>query len=172
MRRFYVTRDKWGWKYKTNDLCGWSHTDNSVIDHASLVNYLTQNGRYDKPDIVFTDGKGKPANLYEVTRHNGSILAVANGRDKIPLVRQHFLSDDEAADWFKINECSDVVKNEADSKATAQDRLKYYQDNATELTKEMYERLCSQKMSDEGIKSFLKKQAEIEGPGAEVLFSE
>lgn len=171
-RRFYVTRDKFGFKYKENSIYGWSHTDNSVTDHVSLVNYLTQNGRLNKPDIVFTNEKGQPANLYTVVRHNGSILAVCNGRDKIPLVRQHFLSDDEASEWFKEHEVSETTISEADSKATDQERLNHYQDNAALTTREMFDRLCSQKMSDEGIKAYLEKQAAIDGLSAEVLFKD
>ena len=168
-RRFFVTRDKYGFKYRENPIYGWSHTDNTVTDHASLVNYLTQNGRLNKPDIVFTDEKGNHANLYTVTRHNGSILAVCNGRDKIPLIRQHFLSDDDACSWFKEREVSQSTISEADSK-TIQERLKHYQDNATALIKDQYEKLCSEKLSNESIKAYLEKQAEIDNLGAEIFF--
>jgi hypothetical protein len=170
MRKFYITKDKDGFKYSENVYMGWSRCPDRVHDRASLLKFLTSDGRYDKPAITFSDNSGRPAKLYEVTRHNGSILAVVDGKDQMPLIRQHFMSDDEAADWFKTNECSDIVKNEADSKATAKDRLKHYQENATELTRDEFKKLCSEKLNNDSIKSYLEKQAAIDGMGAEVLF--
>jgi preprotein translocase subunit Sec63 len=97
-------------------------------------------------------------------------MAIVDGRDKMPLVRQHLLSDAEAAEWFKTHEVSELTIFEADSKATPQDRLKHYQGNATELTKEMFDRYCKEKMSDGNIKTFLQADAKAWGVGAEVIY--
>jgi hypothetical protein len=169
-RLFYVTKDKYGFRYRENQYMGWNHCPDSVQNRDSLESFLTQNGRYNGPSIVFTDDKGAPVRIYEVTKNNGSVLAIVDGKDKMPLVRQHFLSDVEAADWFKTLEVSETTINEADSKATAQDRLKHYQDNANTITQEMYEQLCSEKMSDSNIKTFLQADATARGVGAEVIF--
>lgn len=168
-RLFYVTKDKYGFKYRENNIYGWNHFDNSVIDQASMIKYLTENGRYNKPAIVFTNEAGKPARIYEVTKKNGSIIAIVDGADKLPLIRQHFVSDSEAGDFFKSNEHSEKVIKEAE-KLQPQERLKYYQDNATEVTKDEYDRLVSDKLSNDSLTEYFKKQAAIDNMGAEILF--
>ena len=170
MRKFYITKNKDGFKYSENIYLGWNHCPDRVQDRASLLKFLTSEGRYDTPLIVFTDKNWKPAKLYEVTKRNGAILAIIDGKDRMPLVRQHFLSDSEAGDWFKAQESSESTKREADSKATPQDRLAVYQRDALETTKDEFDKLISEKLSNDSIKNYLTAQAAVDNMSAEILF--
>ena len=169
MRKFYITKNKDGFKYSENPYMGWNHCPDSVQDRASLLKFLTSEGRYDTPLIVFSDKNGKTAKLYEVTKRNGAILAIIDGKDRMPLVRQHFLSDYEAGDFFKSNEFSERVIKEAD-KLQPLERLQYYQSNASEVVKDEFDKLSSDKLSNDSIKSFLEKHAAIDSLSAQVIF--
>lgn len=170
MARFYITKTKEGFQWTENPYIGWNHCPDRVQDRDSLLKFLTSEGRYDKPMIIFSDKNGKPAKLFEVTRNNGRIMATVDGADKLPLIRQHFLSDDEASAWFKSHEVSEKTINEAEAKTTAPERLAVYQRDALETTKDEFNKLCSEKLSNESIKAYLESQAKIENLGAEVLF--
>ena len=139
-------------------------------DFPSMMDYFTKNGTLDKPLVTFTDKNGTPSKLYQVSRNGSSILVTIDGRDRLPLVRAHFLSDIEAGNWFAENEVSELTKSQADRQTSPADRLKYYQDNATETTREMFERLITQKMSNESVKTYLQNQAKIDGLSAEIIF--
>jgi hypothetical protein len=169
MRKFYITKDKDGFKYSENVYMGWNRCPDRVQDRASLLKFLTSEGRYDDPLIVFSDKNGKPAKLYEVKRGNGHIVATVDGYDKLPLTRQHFLSDSEAGDFFKLNEHSERVIKQAEKLQPAE-RLQYYQNNATEVVKDEFDTLLRDKLSDISIKSYLEGQAKIDNMGAEIIF--
>ena len=170
--RFFITRDKYGYKYRENTIYGWNHFDNSVIDYDSLMNYLTRGGRLNKPDIVFTNERGVPVKLYEVNRKNGNIMVTIDGKDQMQIARQSLLSDSEAADWFKQHEVSEITIEEADAKPMSSDRLKHYQDNASPSVLEMYDRFYNKKLSDEGVLSFLEKQAATYNLIGEIIFKD
>ena len=170
MRKFYVTRNKDGFKYTENPYAsGWNHCPDRVKDRASLLKFLTEEGRYNDPIIIFSDKNGTPVKIYEVTRNNGHIMATVDGADKLPLIRQHFVSDSEAGDFFKVNEHSEKVIKEAE-KLQPQERLQYYQQNATVIVKDEFDKLISEKLSNNSITDYFKKQAAIDNMGAEILF--
>jgi hypothetical protein len=169
MRKFYVTRNKDGFKYTENPYMGWNHCPDRVQDRASLIRFLTEDGRFDPPMIVCTDRDGNPAKLYEVKRENGHIIATIDGADKLPLIRQHFVSDAEAGDWFKSNEHSEKVIKEAD-KLSSPERLQYYQSNASEVVKDEFDKLITEKLSNDSITDYFKKQAAVDNMSAEILF--
>jgi len=121
-----------------------------------MQDYLTDNGRRDPISFSFVNNGLHPANIFEVHRNGKSIEAVLNADErKIPLQSFEFVNNEETNLFFN-ERSSDELNQEADRMLSAWDVVKFYRDNADDTVKEEYQKLLSDRMSDEGIRKYLK----------------
>lgn len=165
MKIIYVTRDKYGFRYKTEPLSGWSYLPDRVTDIKTMQKYFTDEGRGDPVQVVFTDSKGKPTNIIEVTRKESKVECIVNaGEGTFPLYSFDFVSNQEAIKFFR-ERMSDEVNAIADKHQTSSptegfkselETIKYYRENADPETLTSYKSLIAERMSDDAIRSRLQ----------------
>lgn len=165
MKIVYVTRDKYGFKYKTEPLSDWSYLPDRVTDQKTLQNYFTDDGRRDPVQVVFTDSYGKPASIIEVTRKESKVECIVNaGEGRFQLFCFDFLDNKEAIQFFRerssdeVNAVADKLQNSIPTERFRNEleTIKYYRENADQETLTSYKSLIAERMSDDAIRNRLQ----------------
>jgi hypothetical protein len=173
MATYFIKKNEFGtYQYRISKYVAWSFMPDSCTTRKAIINYLTENGRLNEPEIIFTNNSGRLAKIYDVsTLPNGTKFATMDGEKHISLYRQLFLSDAEATEFFKGHQVSDEIKEQGELKTDIQAKLSYYKDNADAVTLELYEKLIAEKFNDKTIIDYLKTcAATYEGAEAIITF--
>lgn len=156
MKQIQITRDRDSFKWRENHLFGWSHFTDNVKDVEAMKNYLTQGGRLNDVSLSFVTADNKEANIFEILQtKSGNFDAVLNGgQRRFPLHPSDFVPVEEAINFFSDKATPEV--NEAASNLKGLFAVEYYLKNADDNTKSEYSKLVTERMSETGIKDFLK----------------
>ena len=153
-KSMYVTRDRFSWKWKENPGFGWTPFNDNAKDNKSMQQYLSAQG--DPVNLLFVDENHRQASIFEVRRKEGAIEAVLNAGEKIlPLYDWNFIPNTETLQYFHDRTTPDVIQK-ADTIPGEMERVKFYKDNADELTREKYKALLSERTSDSAISNYLQ----------------
>lgn len=165
MKLIYVTRDKYGFKYKTEPLSDWSYLPDRVTDIKTMQKYFTDEGRRDPVKMIFTDNNCKPANIIEVMRKENRAECIVNaGEGTFPLYSFDFVDNQEAIQFFRerssdeVNAVADKLQNSIPTERfkSELETIKYYRENADPETLTSYKSLIAERMSDDAIRSRLQ----------------
>lgn len=168
MKNYFVSHDKFAWKWKAQPSFGWTYFSNNVSDKKSMIDYLTLQGKLDPVSISFVTNDLRPAMIFEVRRKDGKTVVNA-GEKQIPLYDFEFFDTTESFQYFQEHTTPEIIEK-ADRISGKIERLQFYKKSADDETLNNYRTMVAERMTDDAIRN--KFQNYEPGLQSEILFVE
>lgn len=158
MTHCYVTKDKWGFKYRRSQTESWTYFPDNVLSHRDMENYLTRNGRFDHVELSFTTDNDRSSKYYQIHKDkNGLPVAKVDFERALPFLETDFASIPEQIDFLSIH-ASREQDAEA-SKLSESERLAFYKKIATPETLQQLKEMIQGKITPARISELCQEHA-------------
>jgi hypothetical protein len=175
MRSYHVSRisgnkSPIAWQYRQSTFDTWKIFPNQAASNVeAMERFLSDNGKWDKPSLVFTDPEGRVASTVEVSRLKGKQLSVRinAGQQAHVLHEWDIIPQAEQLEFYKSRATDDF--NQSMVNKSLPDALELYKQNADQTVSDEFFDLYTARSADEGIASLLKFR---EGENTVIVFPE
>lgn len=156
MRNYYVSRDRFSWRWKEQSGLGWNNFTDNVIDQKTMQDYFTSDRRHDPVSLSFVDRDLHPAKIFELRRKGNTIDAVVNGGERKFIIYDfEFIPNAETLRFFH-DRTTDDINQEANKLSAELERIMFYKKSADEQTLSTYRNLVAERMTDGAIRNYLQ----------------
>ena len=132
MRTITVAKDQFGMIYKSEfNSASWERFPDDVTTPEQIENFFTQNGKYDKPQLIFSGDKSGSKKLYQVTRKGNKITALVDFQNILSFAASDFMSFSEQIEFLQQKATTEVTR-EAEQLETDKEKFRYYLENANQ----------------------------------------
>lgn len=157
MRSITVTKDAFGLCFKEHG-SNWNRFPDGITTPQQIENFFTQNGKYDKPQVIFSGDKTGNKKLYQVTRIDNKVSALVDFQKTLIFEPEQFMSVSDQIEFLQTRSNRETEK-EADQLTTDKEKHSFYLENADpEIISELRTRI-SERMSETRIKELCQAHA-------------
>lgn len=170
MRTYEITKDTFHFCYREPGSATWNYFPDNVKNQTDMLNFFTQNGRLDTPELIFQGNKtGEKGKLYQICRTGNLIEAWVDFYKKLTFEPEQFMAVPEQIAFLQQKATTEVTR-EAEQLETEKDKLRYYLENADPDIKAELQNRINERMTETRImelcqahaKEYFEKDAIVE----------
>ena len=174
-----IRKNKFGYQYRFEGDSGFKYFADNVTTKEEMQQYFvngkhaTSGGTFNAPDIVFVNEQNTPAKTYQVIpdkRILGMRYATLDHTDKMLCFEYNDVIPPETSIHFFQGHTTSIQDAEADKMESDQAKIKYYLSVVADSTKEAYQQIYDEHLTESVIKELCDKNAKTFELPAEVEY--